>query len=68
MTDELSPMTNIKAEMKTPKILELDPALGPYKDHFEYRMKRFSEQKLLIDQYEGSVEEFAKGNNNTKGR
>ncbi|XP_023730697.1 1,4-alpha-glucan-branching enzyme isoform X1 [Lactuca sativa] len=61
VTDELSPMTNIKAEMKTPKILELDPALGPYKDHFEYRMKRFSEQKLLIDQYEGSVEEFAKG-------
>ena len=54
-------MTNIKADMKTPRILKVDPALGPYKDHFEYRMKRFSEQKMLIEQHEGSLEEFAKG-------
>ena len=61
MPDELSAMTSIKADSKNLRIMELDPGLQPYKDHLEYRMKRFTEQKMLIDQNEGSLEEFAKG-------
>ncbi|KAI7741948.1 hypothetical protein M8C21_024025 [Ambrosia artemisiifolia] len=61
MTDDPSAMENIKSDTKNLRIMELDPGLEPYKDHFEYRMKRFSEQKMLIDRYEGSLEEFAKG-------
>ncbi|KAJ0763984.1 putative 1,4-alpha-glucan branching enzyme [Helianthus annuus] len=61
MTDDLSATKYIKSDMKNLKILDLDPGLEPYKDHFEYRMQRFSEQKMLIDQYEGGLEDFAKG-------
>nr|GEU98143.1 1,4-alpha-glucan-branching enzyme 1, chloroplastic/amyloplastic-like isoform X1 [Tanacetum cinerariifolium] len=61
VTDELSAMTSKKADSKNLRIMELDPGLKPYKDHLEYRMERFTEQKLLIDQNEGSLEEFAKG-------
>ncbi|KAI3734510.1 hypothetical protein L6452_13980 [Arctium lappa] len=59
--DDLSAMMKIEANTKKLRILELDPGLGPYKGQFEYRMKRFAEQKTLIDQHEGSLEEFAKG-------
>lgn len=62
MTDELSAMTSIKTDTKNLRILNIDPGLEPYRDHLEYRMRRFAEQKVLIDQYEGGIEEFSKGN------
>lgn len=43
-------------------ILDTDPGLEPFKDHFRYRMRRYVEQKELIEKYEGSLEEFAQGN------
>jgi 1,4-alpha-glucan branching enzyme len=42
-------------------IYDLDPKLAGFKDHFDYRMKRYLDQKQSIEQHEGSLEEFAKG-------
>ncbi|GAB2300446.1 1,4-alpha-glucan-branching enzyme, variant 2 [Dionaea muscipula] len=42
-------------------ILHVDPGIEPYKDHFRYRMKRYADQKKLIEKYEGGLAEFAKG-------
>ena len=42
-------------------IYDLDPKLAEFKDHFDYRMKRYLDQKQLIEEHEGSLEEFSKG-------
>jgi 1,4-alpha-glucan branching enzyme len=42
-------------------IYDLDPMLAEFKDHFDYRMKRYHDQKQLIEEHEGSLEEFSKG-------
>lgn len=42
-------------------LLGMDPGLEPYKEHFNYRIRRYIDQKKLIEKYEGSVEEFAQG-------
>lgn len=55
-------MMQVEEDAETFAILDLDPGLQPYKDHFRYRMKRYMEQKRLIERYEGSVENFAQGN------
>lgn len=62
LTDENSDMMQIEEDNDTVAILDLDPGLQPYKDHFRYRMKRYIEQKKLIENYEGSIENFAQGN------
>lgn len=43
-------------------LINIDPTLKPYKDHFKYRIKRFADQEKLIEKHEGSLEEFALGN------
>lgn len=63
LTDENSDMMQMEEDTETVAVLDLDPGLQPYKDHFRYRMKRYIEQKKLIEKYEGSVENFAQGNN-----
>lgn len=55
-------MMHIEEDTETVTVLDLDPGLQPYKDHFGYRMKRYLSQKKLIEQYEGSLEDFAQGN------
>lgn len=45
-------------------LLDLDPGLETYKDHFKYRMGRYVDQKQLIEKHEGSIEKFAQGNMN----
>lgn len=42
-------------------IYDLDPKLAELKDHFSYRMKRYLDQKCLIEKHEGSLEDFSKG-------
>lgn len=43
-------------------LLNLDPSLKAYKDHFKYRIRRSTDQEKLIEKHEGSLEEFAQGN------
>lgn len=67
LTDENTAM-NIGNDTETVSVLDLDQGLGPYKDHFGYRMKRYIEQKKLIEKYEGSLEDFAQGNDGKPSR
>ncbi|WOL17268.1 hypothetical protein Cni_G26057 [Canna indica] len=42
-------------------IFDVDPSLEKFKDHFNYRLKKFEETKSLIEKFEGSLEEFSQG-------
>ncbi|KZV21055.1 1,4-alpha-glucan-branching enzyme 1, chloroplastic/amyloplastic, partial [Dorcoceras hygrometricum] len=42
-------------------LFSLDRGLEPYKDHFKYRMKRYVDQKELIEKNERSLDEFSLG-------
>ncbi|KAK7311016.1 hypothetical protein RJT34_08865 [Clitoria ternatea] len=61
MTDDKSTMSSTGEDLENIGILLIDPALQPYKDHFKYRLKRYVDQKKLIEEYEGGIEEFAQG-------
>ncbi|KAK1362235.1 1,4-alpha-glucan branching enzyme [Heracleum sosnowskyi] len=61
LTDENSDMMHIEEDTETVAVLDLDPGLRPYKDHFGYRMRRYISQKKQIEKYEGSLEDFAQG-------
>lgn len=63
LTDDNS-TSSLEEDVETENIglLNLDPSLEPYLDHFRYRMKRYAEQKKLIEQHEGALEEFSLGN------
>nr|ATD50215.1 SBE1-1 [Solanum tuberosum] len=63
LTDDNSTMAPLEEDVKTENIglLNLDPTLEPYLDHFRHRMKRYVDQKMLIEKYEGPLEEFAQG-------
>lgn len=54
-------MATTDEEMESIGILSIDQALEPYKEHFEYRIKKYVDQKGLIETYEGGLEEFAQG-------
>lgn len=62
LTDDSSSMTRMEDETENIGILSTDQGLEPFKDHFKYRMKRYVDQKLLLEKHEGGLEEFAKGN------
>ncbi|XP_010664077.1 1,4-alpha-glucan-branching enzyme 1, chloroplastic/amyloplastic isoform X2 [Vitis vinifera] len=61
ITDDNSAMATMGEDTEHIGILDTDPGLEPFKDHFRYRMRRYVEQKELIEKYEGSLEEFAQG-------
>lgn len=42
-------------------VLEVDPYLTPHQTHLKYRVREFMKRKMEIDKYEGSLEDFAKG-------
>ncbi|KAF7140267.1 hypothetical protein RHSIM_Rhsim06G0006900 [Rhododendron simsii] len=60
LTDDNSTMT-IEDDNEKIGLFSIDPGLEPFKDHFRYRLKRYEDQKKLIEKYEGSLEEFAQG-------
>ncbi|VVA25717.1 PREDICTED: 1 [Prunus dulcis] len=60
-TDDSSAVTMTDEEMESIGILSIDQALEPYKEHFKYIIKRYVDQKGLIETYEGGLEEFAQG-------
>lgn len=59
--DDISVMLSSSEDGDKIELLSLDPALEPFRDHFVYRVGRCIQQKMLIDKYEGGLEEFAKG-------
>ncbi|KAG4391845.1 hypothetical protein GLYMA_04G017700v4 [Glycine max] len=61
MTDDKSTMSSTEEDLENIGIFHIDPSLKPYKDHFKYRLKRYVDQKKLIEEYEGGLEEFSQG-------
>lgn len=60
LTDDPT-MTTVGDGMENIGLVSIDPGLESFKDHFRYRMKRYVDQKKLIERYEGGLEEFALG-------
>ncbi|KAH7850015.1 hypothetical protein Vadar_026561 [Vaccinium darrowii] len=61
LTDDNSTMAAIEDDTEKIGLFSIDPSLEQFKDHFRYRLKRYVDQKKLIEKYEGSLEEFAQG-------
>ncbi|KAA8528824.1 hypothetical protein F0562_036179 [Nyssa sinensis] len=61
LTGDNPTMTTTEDDTENIGLLGVDPGLEPYKDHLRYRLKRYVDQKILIEKYEGSLEEFAQG-------
>ncbi|XP_068646591.1 1,4-alpha-glucan-branching enzyme 1, chloroplastic/amyloplastic-like [Aristolochia californica] len=61
LEDENSVMVTAEEIEHEIGLLDLDPALKPFKDHFVYGIGRYVQQKRLIETYEGSLQEFAQG-------
>ncbi|KAL8172169.1 hypothetical protein V2J09_023973 [Rumex salicifolius] len=60
-TNDFTAMEDTEEDGTKLGILDVDPTLEPFKGHFEYRMKRYTDQNKLIAKYEGSLEKFAQG-------
>ncbi|PIA46825.1 hypothetical protein AQUCO_01500400v1 [Aquilegia coerulea] len=54
-------MTSSQDETENIAIMGLDPGLEGFKDHLKYRTQKYVEQKNLIENFEGSLEDFAQG-------
>ncbi|XP_022946220.1 1,4-alpha-glucan-branching enzyme 1, chloroplastic/amyloplastic-like [Cucurbita moschata] len=61
MTDDTSTVSSADENMKDIGILRHDPSLEPFKDHFKYRIGRYSDVLNLFDKHEGGLDEFARG-------
>ena len=61
LVDDSSTMTSSEEDTENIGILGVDPALEPFKDHFQFRIKKYEDQKNLFEKHEGGLEEFAKG-------
>ncbi|KAL8523681.1 hypothetical protein ACS0TY_013595 [Phlomoides rotata] len=61
LTNDSSTIVNMEDAAEKIGLLDLDPGLEAYKDHFKYRMRRYVDQKMLIEKHEGSIEKFAQG-------
>lgn len=59
--EDNSTLTSIEEDAENIGIFLVDPSLKQCRDHLTYRTKRYLEQKKLIDNSEGSLEEFAQG-------
>ncbi|GMI78569.1 hypothetical protein HRI_001526200 [Hibiscus trionum] len=61
MIQDTSTITTSEEDTEHIGILDVDTALRPFKDHFQYRIKKYVDQKTLFEEHEGGLEEFAKG-------
>ncbi|KAG9142107.1 hypothetical protein Leryth_016312 [Lithospermum erythrorhizon] len=61
LIDERSTEETDEENFENLGLFSIDQRIEPYKEHFQYQMRRYVELKKLIDQYEGSLEEFAQG-------
>jgi 1,4-alpha-glucan branching enzyme len=58
---EDKPETDTGEDIENIAILHTDPGLEKFKDHFKYRMRRYTDQKKLFEKHEGGLAEFSKG-------
>ena len=42
-------------------VLEVDPYLNAHQTHLKYRVREYMKRMMEIEKYEGSLQEFAKG-------
>ncbi|CAN0927405.1 1,4-alpha-glucan-branching enzyme 1, chloroplastic/amyloplastic (Fragment) [Linum grandiflorum] len=61
LTDDNRDVMNAEEDMDNIGLLSGDPGLHPFKDHFRYRLKRYVEQKKLLEKHEGGLKQFAQG-------
>ncbi|XP_073275116.1 1,4-alpha-glucan-branching enzyme-like isoform X2 [Primulina huaijiensis] len=61
LTSDSYETANMGDAAKNFGLFSLDTGLEHYKDHFRYRMKRYVDQKRLIEKHEGSLDEFSVG-------
>ncbi|KAL4271873.1 hypothetical protein GQ457_13G019360 [Hibiscus cannabinus] len=61
MIQDTSTITTSEEDTEHIGILDVDTALQPFKDHFQYRIKNYVDQRTLFEKHEGGLEEFAKG-------
>lgn len=61
LTSDIYETANMGDAAKNFGLFNLDTGLEPYKDHFRYRMKRYVDQKRLIEKHEGSLDDFSLG-------
>ncbi|PIA46826.1 hypothetical protein AQUCO_01500400v1 [Aquilegia coerulea] len=61
LDNENPTMTSSQDETENIAIMGLDPGLEGFKDHLKYRTQKYVEQKNLIENFEGSLEDFAQG-------
>ncbi|CAN1781869.1 1,4-alpha-glucan-branching enzyme 1, chloroplastic/amyloplastic (Fragment) [Linum perenne] len=61
LTDDNRDVMTSEQDMDNIGLLSGDPGLQPFKDHFKYRMKRYVEQRKLLEKHEGGLKQFAQG-------
>ncbi|OVA00600.1 Glycoside hydrolase [Macleaya cordata] len=61
LNDDHTTIVTTEVDTEDIDIMGFDPGMKPYKDHLEYRSRKYKEQKVLIEKYEGTLEEFAQG-------
>lgn len=42
-------------------VVEVDPMLAPHQNHLRYRVNEYMKRRQAIEEYEGGLEAFAKG-------
>lgn len=42
-------------------VVEVDPLLAPHQNHLRYRVNEYMKRRQAIEEYEGGLEAFAKG-------
>ncbi|KAL6549114.1 1,4-alpha-glucan-branching enzyme [Orobanche hederae] len=61
LTDDYNTKANMDEYTENIDLFSLDQGLEAYKDHFSYKMRRYVDQKKLIEKHDASLEEFAQG-------
>ncbi|KAM7256311.1 hypothetical protein ACFE04_012052 [Oxalis oulophora] len=61
LTEDDVQETDTGKDLENMAILQTDPDLESFKDHFKYRMKKYTDQKELFEKHEGGLAEFSKG-------
>ncbi|KAL6520624.1 1,4-alpha-glucan-branching enzyme [Orobanche minor] len=59
LTDDYNTKANMDEYTENIDLFSLDQGLEAYKDHFRYKIRRYVDQKKLIEKHEASFEEFA---------
>ncbi|CAI0382159.1 unnamed protein product [Linum tenue] len=61
LTDDNLAMMTTEEEIDNIGLLSSDSGLQPFKDHFRYRMRKYLDQRKLLEKHEGGLKQFAQG-------